>query len=150
MVSPYTSIICALMWHACICAKNYVTPPVACVWEWGDYSACSVSCGGGFRTRHPVITQEPQFGGKPCPLHVDVNVTETSPCRKDPCTGIVISFLDKPFTQSISVLGAFQHNNCYLCCMCIVNITYNCVKRAIVTIESMPQGSLHRYSYFLS
>ena len=33
---------------------------------WEEWSACSVSCGGGNRTRVKTVVQEAEFGGEEC------------------------------------------------------------------------------------
>ena len=32
--------------------------PCPCDWSWSDWSPCSSSCGGGHKTRHPIVTKE--------------------------------------------------------------------------------------------
>eukprot|EP00929_Paragymnodinium_shiwhaense_P010905 TRINITY_DN11597_c0_g1_i1.p2 TRINITY_DN11597_c0_g1~~TRINITY_DN11597_c0_g1_i1.p2 ORF type:complete len:380 (-),score=75.99 TRINITY_DN11597_c0_g1_i1:88-1227(-) len=56
--------------------------PQDCQWtSYGDWSSCSVLCGGGLRTKLRRHVPE-QFGGKPCQLD-DNNVTE--PCNMQEC-----------------------------------------------------------------
>ena len=40
---------------------------VDCEWEYGEYTECSVTCGGGIKYRDPIITVHPKHGGKSCP-----------------------------------------------------------------------------------
>eukprot|EP01004_Peranema_trichophorum_P002529 NODE_1581_length_1896_cov_175.363790_g1339_i0.p1 GENE.NODE_1581_length_1896_cov_175.363790_g1339_i0~~NODE_1581_length_1896_cov_175.363790_g1339_i0.p1 ORF type:complete len:386 (-),score=157.57 NODE_1581_length_1896_cov_175.363790_g1339_i0:7-1164(-) len=55
--------------------------PVDCtVSTWGLWSTCSVSCGGGSRSRTRVISFQPQNGGAACPA-----TTETSDCNTQKC-----------------------------------------------------------------
>ena len=42
---------------------------VPCRWEWGEFSQCSETCGGGTRRRVPIIREPAQHGGS-CPLNV--------------------------------------------------------------------------------
>uniref|UniRef100_A0A7S2U0Q0 EGF-like calcium-binding domain-containing protein n=1 Tax=Lotharella oceanica TaxID=641309 RepID=A0A7S2U0Q0_9EUKA len=41
--------------------------PIDCEWEYGEWSACSKTCGCGVKERRPIITQKAEFGGKECP-----------------------------------------------------------------------------------
>jgi hypothetical protein len=54
--------------HAC---------PIDCqVSSFGEWSVCTVSCGGGIRGQWRSVAVSPEFGGKPCPelvLHEDCN-----------------------------------------------------------------------------
>ena len=57
-----------------------------CHGEWGAWSECSVSCGGGMRSRLYTIVKEAERGnpgGKPCP-HPDKHV-ELSKCNENVC-----------------------------------------------------------------
>ena len=54
---------------------------VDCVWTWGPFSECSVTCGDGKITRDPIIIQPVEHGGEPCPP------TETEPCNEGLCPG---------------------------------------------------------------
>ncbi|XP_012941731.1 mucin-like protein [Aplysia californica] len=52
------------------------------VGEWGDWSACSRSCGGGERIRYRFCDNPaPDHGGRDC----DVELTETEECGQQPC-----------------------------------------------------------------
>jgi Spondin-like TSP1 domain/Putative metal-binding motif/Stigma-specific protein, Stig1/Calcium-binding EGF domain len=58
-----------------------VNEPVHCVVsEWSPFSSCSVTCGGGVRTRMRTVIQPPVNGGDACP-----NLTESQPCNTMPC-----------------------------------------------------------------
>ena len=59
---------------------------VACVWQWGEYGSCSVTCGRGTKTRYPIITKEAQYDGY-CPLHVVNREPDTADCEESPCPG---------------------------------------------------------------
>jgi hypothetical protein len=53
--------------------------PLDCQSEWGTWSDCSYSCGGGFQTRTPVIVVEAAYEGKACPQ------AEERECNTDYC-----------------------------------------------------------------
>lgn len=55
-------------------------PSSDCVFTWGDWSPCSLDCGGGTQTRQPIITAQPSNGGNACP------VSQTQPCNTQPCS----------------------------------------------------------------
>nr|VZI12048.1 unnamed protein product [Spirometra erinaceieuropaei] len=59
--------------------------PIDGAWgEWGPWTHCSRSCGGGIRRRQRRCDNpKPQFGGKPCgPPEA---ATETADCHENPC-----------------------------------------------------------------
>lgn len=59
--------------------------PVDCAWgDWGSFSECSVSCGGGEMRRHRSITAEAKRGGRPCS---EGDTLEMAPCNTQPCGG---------------------------------------------------------------
>ena len=73
-----------------------------CEWEYGEFGRCTRSCGGGTKTRYPVITVQPQHGGKPCPNFVVNRDPDEEPCNQNPCPGLlplVIAFLDSPLNS---------------------------------------------------
>jgi hypothetical protein len=50
--------------------------------EWSEWEECSVTCGGGSKTRNRTCTEpEPQYGGNNCTGH-DTNYTS---CNAYPC-----------------------------------------------------------------
>ncbi|XP_048069099.1 SCO-spondin [Ursus arctos] len=59
--------------------------PVAGEWAvWGAWGPCSVSCGGGHRSRQrSCVDPPPKNGGAPCPG----TSHEGAPCALQPCTG---------------------------------------------------------------
>jgi hypothetical protein len=63
-------------------ACNTQSCPVDCVTsEWGEWTACTKSCGGGAQTRSKQILRPAQYGGKACPAVL----TETRSCNEAPC-----------------------------------------------------------------
>ena len=55
---------------------------VDCVWgEYGEWSTCSATCGGGTRTRTRPEDTLASNGGSPC----TGLATETDPCNPDAC-----------------------------------------------------------------
>ena len=58
---------------------------VNCQWSaYGEWSACSKSCGGGVKTSTREVLHQAEYGGDDC--IGDELRTET--CNLDPCTGI--------------------------------------------------------------
>jgi len=41
-------------------------PPVNCVGSWGEFGACSKTCGGGTETKTYTVTTDAQYGGDEC------------------------------------------------------------------------------------
>ena len=57
---------------------------VDCVWgEYGEWSTCSTTCGGGTRTRTRSEGIPASNGGSPC----TGPATQTGPCNRDACPG---------------------------------------------------------------
>jgi hypothetical protein len=57
---------------------------VPCEWaEWGEFTECSASCGGGHHTRSRVIASPPLHGGAAC----EGDAFESANCNLDPCPG---------------------------------------------------------------
>jgi len=56
--------------------------------EWSEWEECSVTCGGGNKTRNRTCTEpEPQYGGNNCTGH-DTNYTS---CNDYPCPSMYYS-----------------------------------------------------------
>eukprot|EP00117_Sycon_ciliatum_P042917 scpid14367/ scgid31153/ A disintegrin and metalloproteinase with thrombospondin motifs 16 len=69
--------------------------------DWSDWSACSLTCGGGLMyRRRECINPEPSNGGLPCDgLHADVKPCETPLCSAS-------SIASKPFRDADDICGA--------------------------------------------
>ncbi|PFH35883.1 hypothetical protein BESB_055340 [Besnoitia besnoiti] len=48
--------------------------------EWGAWSPCSATCGGGQRQRRRALLRSPKGNGKPCPALVDLNACALESC----------------------------------------------------------------------
>ena len=69
-----------------ICLFSHVVA-VDCVWgEYGDWSSCSDTCGGGSRTRTRSEATPASNGGDPC----TGSATETETCNANACPGTEI------------------------------------------------------------
>jgi len=55
--------------------------PIDCQGQWGDWNACSVTCGAGSQTRKFQVSVQAQHGGEPC----QSDVSEERSCQADPC-----------------------------------------------------------------
>eukprot|EP00933_Yihiella_yeosuensis_P042894 TRINITY_DN37562_c0_g1_i1.p1 TRINITY_DN37562_c0_g1~~TRINITY_DN37562_c0_g1_i1.p1 ORF type:complete len:898 (-),score=127.82 TRINITY_DN37562_c0_g1_i1:113-2527(-) len=54
-----------------------------CLWDnWGDWSACTRTCGGGQRERHRIIVNDALGGGRPCKAASSI---EIGPCGMNDC-----------------------------------------------------------------
>ena len=64
---------------------NTQSCPVNCAFtDWGDWGACSATCGGGTQTRYRTITTEAANGGIACPTDLSENQTcNTQVCPID-------------------------------------------------------------------
>ena len=57
---------------------------VDCTWEnFGDWSDCNATCGGGTRIRYRQPSQLPMHGGKSCSGITE----EIESCAENPCKG---------------------------------------------------------------
>jgi len=55
---------------------------VPCLWaDWGEWSNCTKTCGGGMHVRARVKLQEAQYGGQNC----TGEPSEQTSCASDPC-----------------------------------------------------------------
>jgi hypothetical protein len=59
--------------------------PIDCEWEYGDFEACSTTCGAGVIKRFPIITTHPQHGGMPCPPNVINEEPDEDTCNLRDC-----------------------------------------------------------------
>ena len=59
---------------------------VDCKWfPFGDWSECSVTCGGGERIAKRAVIEHALYGGKEC----EGSETKVEVCNEDPCPGIM-------------------------------------------------------------
>ena len=56
-----------------------------CEWKYGEYGECSKTCGGGTKTRFPVIITQPQHEGRVCPAHVIDGEPDSTSCNPLEC-----------------------------------------------------------------
>jgi len=64
------------------CTPDCSKPPQDCVLsEWGSWSSCDQSCGGGQRNRTRIVVTESSHLGRPC----DGAMVETEACNDSPC-----------------------------------------------------------------
>ena len=63
---------------------------VPCEWEYGSFGQCSVTCGGGTKSRFPIIIRPAQHGGD-CPEHVLNETPDTVSCNSNPCPGETVT-----------------------------------------------------------
>ena len=58
------------------------------VGQWNAWGICSVTCGGGTKTKTRDVIQEPKYGGMTCPV-----LEETMICNTYNCEGTLFVFL---------------------------------------------------------
>ena len=56
--------------------------------QWGSWSTCTASCGGGSQARVRNITVSPQNGGTACPATID-----SQNCNAQGCSATLLTFL---------------------------------------------------------
>ena len=56
---------------------------VDCKINWGEWSQCSKTCGGGKRTRRAVVERRSELGGAACPALEDTEDCNMQPCPVD-------------------------------------------------------------------
>merc|ERR1719330_1869493 len=67
--------------NTAICPED---EPVDCTWgEWGSFSACPVSCGGGEMVRKREVLIPAKQGGRPCNASA---TAEYARCNLQPCS----------------------------------------------------------------
>ena len=75
--------------EALVVAENNTlnTFPCACVWgEWEEWGECSVSCGGGSKSRQRQVAKNATNGGDECEGSFSSSTTcGTNPCREFTC-----------------------------------------------------------------
>ena len=81
--------------------------------EWGEYSLCSVSCGGGVQARYRECDNPlPAYGGKDCVGESE----EIRPCNQFPCPGKHI--LGPKYSHYQDFIETVSCSNAYLSFAC--------------------------------
>mgnify|MGYP001792311379 CR=1 FL=1 len=89
--------------------------------EWEEFSECSVSCGGGAKSRQRYCNNpEPQYQGEDC----EGDDEEAMSCNEDPCPG-------KMITNAILFPIPFVLN------VYFIDHTQNCLELWIPTAEEL-------------
>ena len=66
------------------CSEQSCAVTVPCNFSaWGEPTACSATCGGGYYTRTRVVSTHPGSGGTPCPALEESVACNTVPCAVD-------------------------------------------------------------------
>jgi len=55
--------------------------PVHCVWKWGAWTSCTLTCGSGTQSRIRSIIVEAEYNGQQCPS----SMLESQNCNPEPC-----------------------------------------------------------------
>jgi hypothetical protein len=79
-----TGTVCPHLTETDFCRED--SCPVDCEFEsWSTWSACTKSCGAGTRERSRKVNTYPQFGGKKCPITLNMEICNSFACPVD-CT----------------------------------------------------------------
>ncbi len=76
---------------------KYPIPKDCIVGDWGQWSGCSKTCGGGIQSRYRSVKHPAKFGGKQCPPLVNKKICNAKPCS------------NPNFTQQMN--SGFHQNN---------------------------------------
>ena len=78
---------------------------------WGNWSACSVSCGEGSQRRSRSCTNPPPRHGGPTCLEQGLGeATEDQACNARPCPGNNVTFLKHRFNMVVFHYDVIQNN----------------------------------------
>jgi len=73
---------CSGVTNETMSCDRHVPPPVDCaLGEWGNWTACSKDCGGGYRTRSRHVAQHAENGGQQCAASLE----ELGECNTQLC-----------------------------------------------------------------
>ena len=67
------------------CKAQPCPVPVDCCGEWGQWSECSVECGGGVRLRSYQVVTPAADGGSTATCAASDGASESGTCNTDPC-----------------------------------------------------------------
>jgi len=68
------------------CGMDNLACDLDCETKWDDWGECSVSCGGGQRTRERIVLQQQAGTGKSCPD----DMTEEENCNLQKCANVIL------------------------------------------------------------
>ena len=73
--------------HTCEYVIHFINNLVDCEWsDFGEWSECSKSCGGGEKTSNRSVVKSALYGGKEC----EGKEIQIGSCNDQPCPGINI------------------------------------------------------------